>query len=79
LVVVSDDFLKADDFAVAAAARKNPGSQVTQVQMTTDHSYSDQRIALASTILGWLKQLEPARLPRHSDRGRGSKDERAER
>jgi len=76
LVVEADDFLRADDVAVAAAARKNPGAQVTEVQMTTDHSYSDHRIALAATLLGWLKQLEPSRLPRHSDRGRDTLEDR---
>jgi pimeloyl-ACP methyl ester carboxylesterase len=70
LIVESDDFLHADDAAVAAAARKSPGAQVTEVQMSTDHAYSDHRIALAATLLGWLKQLEPPRQPRHSDRDR---------
>ena len=76
LVVESDDFLHADDVAIAAAARKNVGAQVTEVQMTTDHGYSDHRIALATTLLGWLKQLEPSRMPRHSDRARGTLDDR---
>jgi pimeloyl-ACP methyl ester carboxylesterase len=70
LVVESDDFLHADDAAIAVAARKNPGAQITEVQMQTDHAYSDHRIALAATLLGWLKQLEPPRQPRHSDRVR---------
>jgi pimeloyl-ACP methyl ester carboxylesterase len=70
LVVESEDMLRADDAAIAAAARKNPGAQITEVQMPTDHAYSDHRIALAATLLGWLKQLEPPRQPRHSDRGR---------
>jgi pimeloyl-ACP methyl ester carboxylesterase len=68
LVVESDDFLHADDAAIAAAVRKIPGAQVTEVPMQTDHAYSDHRIALAATLLGWLKQLEPSRSPRHSDR-----------
>jgi uncharacterized protein len=68
LVVESDDFLHADDVAIAASLRKSPGAQLTEVQMQTDHSYSDHRIALAATLLGWLKQLEPSRSPRHSDR-----------
>ena len=76
LVVEADDFLHADDVAVAAAARRNPGAQVTEVPMTTDHAYSDHRIALAATLLGWLKQLEPSRLPRHSDRVRGTLEDR---
>ncbi|HEY0339364.1 MAG TPA: alpha/beta fold hydrolase [Steroidobacteraceae bacterium] len=72
LVVESDDFLHADDIALANAVRKLPAGQITEVQMPTDHGYSDHRIALAATLLGWLKQLEPSRLPRHSDRVRQS-------
>lgn len=72
LVVEADDFLHADDVAVANSVRKIPSGQITEVAMTTDHSYSDHRIALAATLLGWLKQLEPPRLPRHSDRVRQS-------
>ena len=70
LVVESDDFLHADDVALAAAVRKSPSGQITEMQMVTDHSYSDHRIALAAALLGWLKQLEPPRTPRHSDRAR---------
>jgi pimeloyl-ACP methyl ester carboxylesterase len=72
LVVESDDFLHTDDVAIASAVRKTPSGQITEVQMPTDHAYSDHRIALAATLLGWLKQLEPPRLPRHSDRVRQS-------
>ncbi len=68
LVVESDDSLHADDVAIAASVRRSPGGQVTEVPMQTDHAYSDHRIALAATVLGWLKQLEPSRSPRHSDR-----------
>jgi pimeloyl-ACP methyl ester carboxylesterase len=70
LVVESDDFLHADDVAIAAAVRKSPSGQITEMQMVTDHSYSDHRVALAAALLGWLKQLEPPRTPRHSDRAR---------
>lgn len=70
LVVESDDFLQKDDMAVAAAVRKVPGAVLTEVHLPTDHAYSDHRIALAATVLGWLKQLEPARQPRHLDRDR---------
>jgi pimeloyl-ACP methyl ester carboxylesterase len=72
LVVEADDFVQADGVAVASAVRKVPSGQITEVQMPTDHAYSDHRIALAATLLGWLKQLEPPRLPRHSDRVRQS-------
>ena len=70
LVVESDDFLHLDDVAIATAVRKIPAGQITEAQMVTDHGYSDHRIALATTLLGWLKQLEPPRTPRHSDRAR---------
>jgi uncharacterized protein len=72
LVVEADDFVHADDVAVANSVRKGPAGQLTEVAMPTDHAYSDHRIALAATLLGWLKQLEPPRLPRHSDRVRQS-------
>jgi acetyl esterase/lipase len=72
LVVESNDFLHADDVAIAAAVRKGPAAQLTEIHMPTDHAYSDHRIALAAALLGWLKQLEPPRLPRHSERVRES-------
>jgi uncharacterized protein len=72
LVVEADDFLHADDVALANSVRKGAAGQLTEVAMPTDHSFSDHRIALAATLLGWLKQLEPPRLPRHSDRVRSS-------
>ncbi|MDB6044393.1 MAG: histidine triad protein [Gammaproteobacteria bacterium] len=72
LVVESDDFFHADDVAIAAAVRKIPSAQLTEMHLPTDHAYSDHRIALAAALLGWLKQLEPPRLPRHSERVRGS-------
>jgi uncharacterized protein len=72
LVVEADDFLHADDVALAASVRKGSAGQLTEVSFPTDHSFSDHRIALAATLLGWLKQLEPPRLPRHSDRVRSS-------
>jgi uncharacterized protein len=72
LVVVAEDALHADAIAIAESVRKSPGGQVTEVPMATDHAFSDHRIQLAATVLGWLKQLEPSRTPRHSDRVRGN-------
>jgi acetyl esterase/lipase len=72
LIVESDDFLHDDDVAIAAAVRKSPPAQLTEIHIPTDHAYSDHRIALAAALLGWLKQLEPPRLPRHSERVRES-------
>ena len=44
-----------------AAALKSAGdSDVTEEHMTTDHSYSDHRIALESTIVRWLERHQAA-------------------
>ncbi len=42
------------------AALRNAGySRVTAVEMDTDHSFSDHRMALSSVVVGWLEQLRP--------------------
>jgi 5-enolpyruvylshikimate-3-phosphate synthase len=38
--------------------RKTHRATVTEVHLTTDHTYSDHRIALQTTILQWLAQFE---------------------
>ncbi|WP_309662897.1 alpha/beta hydrolase [Sphingomonas sp.] len=40
-----------------AALRRAGNRRVTAVEMDSDHSFSDHRIALASTIVGWLQAL----------------------
>lgn len=40
-----------------AALRGAGNRRVTAVEMDTDHAFSDHRIALASTIIGWLRSL----------------------
>ena len=57
LLVTSNDGLAAPSGALAKAARKLGGS-VTEVHLATDHSYSDQRIALESAVIGWLEKLK---------------------
>lgn len=57
LVVTSDDGGAADNERVAAAVEAQPGAKVTVVHFATDHSYNDQRISLASTVVRWLEQL----------------------
>jgi uncharacterized protein len=39
------------------AAMKSSGAQVTAIEMDTDHSFSDHRIALSSAIVNWLDGL----------------------
>ncbi len=56
LLVTSDDGLASASDALAGAVRKL-GSQVTEVHLATDHSYSGSRIALEAAILRWLQTL----------------------
>jgi pimeloyl-ACP methyl ester carboxylesterase len=55
LVVSSDDGLAPGTDALAIAV----GKGVTKVHLATDHSYSDQRIALQSAVVDWLATLKP--------------------
>lgn len=56
LVISSDDGLKPVDDNFAAAVIASGGSP-RQVHLTTDHSYSDMRIALETAVLAWLTTL----------------------
>jgi len=60
LVLTSNDGGAPANERVAAAVKAKSGAQVTLVHFDTDHSYNDQRIALASTIVRWLEQLPTA-------------------
>ena len=39
------------------AAMKSAGAHVTAIQMDTDHSFSDHRIALSNAVVNWLRRL----------------------
>ncbi len=56
LVLTSDDGLAPANDAFVEALRKAGNQQVNEIHMTTDHSYSDHRIALQQAILDFLKQ-----------------------
>ena len=58
-MVSSDDGLKPLDDSFAAAVTASGGSP-RQVHLATDHSYSDQRIALETVVLDWLASLPGA-------------------
>jgi len=57
LLVTSDDGLRGASDALAKADRAIGGAPVTEVHLTTDHSYSDHRIALESAVIRWLDGL----------------------
>jgi pimeloyl-ACP methyl ester carboxylesterase len=59
LIVTSDDGLAPANAAFAEALRKAGNDRVTTLHVPTDHAYSDQRIALSTTVLKWLASLDP--------------------
>lgn len=57
LVLTADDGLGPDSDALVRAIEAKGGHKVTASHVATDHSWSDHRIALESTILTWLARL----------------------
>jgi pimeloyl-ACP methyl ester carboxylesterase len=57
LVLTADDGLASDAAALVQAIKDDHGNQVTTIHVATDHSWSDHRIALESTIITWLGGL----------------------
>jgi pimeloyl-ACP methyl ester carboxylesterase len=57
LIVTSDDGLAAMNDKLAAAVKAD-GGRVTSLHLTTDHSYSGQRIALEAAVIRWLQGLK---------------------
>lgn len=58
LVLSADDGLAPGTDALVAAIRSKGGKSVTSVHAATDHSWSDHRIYLESTIINWLAALK---------------------
>lgn len=58
LVITSNDGLAPSNDAFVAALHKAGATDITTVHLTTDHSYSDQRIALQKTVLETLDFLQ---------------------
>jgi pimeloyl-ACP methyl ester carboxylesterase len=57
LALTSDDGLADHTDALVSAIKAAGGKKVTTLHVATDHSWSDHRIALQSTILNWLAAL----------------------
>jgi pimeloyl-ACP methyl ester carboxylesterase len=58
LVITSDDGLAPSNDAFVEALHKAGATDITTVHLTTDHSYSDQRIALENAVLENLEYLQ---------------------
>jgi pimeloyl-ACP methyl ester carboxylesterase len=54
ILVVGSTF-RADQDALAAALREAGARRLTAFTWSTDHSFSDRRVALARAVLDWLK------------------------
>lgn len=57
LVITSNDGLAPMNDALVAAVRARGNKNVTTLHLATDHSYSDQRIALESAVIRWLQNM----------------------
>ncbi len=58
LMLTSDDGGAPMADALVAGIRASGGERVTTVHATTDHSWSDARVRLASEVIGWLRRLK---------------------
>ena len=58
LVVSSNDGLMSQTDRLIAAVKNNKGAQITTAHFATDHSYSDQRLAMEAAVLNWLAGLK---------------------
>ena len=64
LILSSDDGLAPQTDALIKAVRAAGGTRITAYHSTTDHSWSDHRIDLASHVIRWLQNLgQPKRSP----------------
>ena len=60
LVLTSADGLAPHSDSLVAAVRRLGNTRITTMHRTTDHSWSDQRIALESAVTRWLARLPAA-------------------
>jgi uncharacterized protein len=57
LVLTSEDGLQSHSDTLVAAIKAKGGTQITEQHVTTDHGWSDHRIALEGIIIKWLSSL----------------------
>jgi pimeloyl-ACP methyl ester carboxylesterase len=60
LIVSADDRFRDEDDAIAESVRAADPAHLTTLHLSTDHAYSDSRVALARELLQWLGQFSPA-------------------
>jgi uncharacterized protein len=57
LVLYSNDFVKADSLELIKDVKAAGGTTLAEEYVVTDHSWSDHRIALESSVIDWLQSL----------------------
>jgi pimeloyl-ACP methyl ester carboxylesterase len=57
LALTANDHLASQTDALVAAIKAKGGKKITAMHVDTDHSWSDHRIALESTVITWLTGL----------------------
>lgn len=57
LVLTADDGLAPGADALVASIKAQPGARVQTQHFATDHSWSDSRLALQSSVIAWLQAL----------------------
>jgi pimeloyl-ACP methyl ester carboxylesterase len=57
LVLYSNDFVKADSLELIKDVKAAGGASIAEEYVPTDHSWSDHRIALESSVIHWLQSL----------------------
>ncbi len=58
LLIDADDGSRPDSLALAAAVKHAGDTAVKEEHFSTDHPYSDQRLALESAVVQWLRGLQ---------------------
>jgi pimeloyl-ACP methyl ester carboxylesterase len=58
LVLTADDGLAPDADALVKAIHAHGGTHVRAMHVATDHSWSDHRVALESTVVRWIQTLQ---------------------
>ena len=58
---MSNDGFAPANVTFAEALRDAGNDRVRALHLATDHSYSDQRMALSAAVLKWLEPLNPHR------------------
>lgn len=60
LTIYASDGFAADNRTLASAVRKEGASRVEAIELDSDHSFADHRLALAAAVVRWLGEIKPA-------------------